>query len=127
MFSLFVFHNAKIKQQTRENSSIEKEYDNITNKEEITRIAQITINNLCDHTRKTIMENIQEATNDASAIQFIATTDISAYLLRGGKRMINCMFTPLKRGGKSQFNCFEIDILDIITGHHKSRLLTGVV
>ena len=35
------------------------------------------------------MENIVEATNDAGAVHFIATTDISTYLLRGGKRMIN--------------------------------------
>ena len=51
------------------------------------RTAQITIDNLCDHTRKTIMENKEESTNDAGALQFIATTEISAYLLRGGKRM----------------------------------------
>ena len=45
-------------------SCIEREYDEITNSEEITRIEQITINSLCDHTRKTIMENIEEAADD---------------------------------------------------------------
>ena len=52
-------------------SCIEREYDEITNSEEITRIEQITINSLCDHTRKTIMENIEEAANDGGAIHFM--------------------------------------------------------
>ena len=59
------------------NSCIVKEYDKITNKKEIARIAQITIDSLCDHTRKTIMENIEEATNDVGVIQFFATKDIT--------------------------------------------------
>jgi hypothetical protein len=34
------------------NMVIQQEYDKITSREEVTRVAQITINNLCDHTRK---------------------------------------------------------------------------
>ena len=42
----------------------------------------------------------------------MATTDISAYLLRGGKKMINCMFTPLKRGGINKLYelCLEAEL-----------------
>ena len=50
-------------------SCVKKEYDKITNREEITRIAQITINSQCDHTRKTIMENIEEAAIDARTLE----------------------------------------------------------
>ena len=61
------------------------------------------------------MENIEEAANDAGAIHFIATTDISTYLLRGGKRMINCMFMPLKRGAIDKLYelCLEAEIVRI--------------
>jgi hypothetical protein len=37
------------------NCVIQQKYDKITKKEDVTRKAQITINNLCDFTKKTIM------------------------------------------------------------------------
>ena len=58
------------------------------------------------------MENKEEAANDAGAIYFIATTDISTYLLRCGKRMINYMLMPLKRGGIDKLYelCLEAEL-----------------
>jgi hypothetical protein len=42
------------------NCDIQKEYDKITKKEEVTRVAQITINSLCDYTRRTIVNNLDK-------------------------------------------------------------------
>jgi hypothetical protein len=43
---------------------IQQEYDKITKKGEVTRIAQITINNMCDFTGKTIIGNCDSYTSD---------------------------------------------------------------
>jgi hypothetical protein len=47
------------------NSVIKRVYDKITKKEEITRIAQININNLCDLARKTVIGNWDNYTEDS--------------------------------------------------------------
>jgi hypothetical protein len=46
------------------NNEIEQEYDKITKREEVTKIAQLTINNLCDFTRETIKSNNNSFTWD---------------------------------------------------------------
>ena len=66
-------------------NKIELEYSRITSKEEITRIAQITINDMCDKTRELISQNIEEATVDDMSIAHVAGTCISSYLLRKKK------------------------------------------
>ena len=97
---------------TRIQRKIWKEYSRITSKEEICRVAQITINNLCDYARKKIIENISENEMDMRSINCIARTDISNYLFRKCKRMINCMYTPLKREGVTKLYelCTEAEI-----------------
>jgi hypothetical protein len=72
---------------------IRAEYDKITKKEEITKIAQLTINNLCDYMRTLITEKENEAGEDNKIVHTIANTDIRTYLIRKNKRMINCMYT----------------------------------
>ena len=49
---------------------------------------------------------------DRRTINFIAETDISNYLLRKGKTMINCMFNPLRRDGIESLHelCSEAEI-----------------
>ena len=42
-------------------NKIELEYLRITNKEEVTRVAQTTINIMCDKTRELICQNLDEA------------------------------------------------------------------
>ncbi len=55
---------------------IQQEYDKITKKEEVTRVAQITINNLCDYTRNTIVYNLDKYMGEVNAVNFIAATKI---------------------------------------------------
>ena len=63
-------------------SVTQQEYCRITNEEEVTRIAQITINNLCDFTRKSIISDLDNFRKDIKAIDFIASININSYLLR---------------------------------------------
>ncbi len=64
------------------NSNIQQEYDKITEKEEVMRVAQITINNLCDFIRGTIAGNLEKYMGDVNVVNFIAATKINSYLLR---------------------------------------------
>ena len=77
---------------------IMQEYLKISNLE-IVKSSQETINYLCDHTRSVISNNSIEASGDYKSSHFIGTTNISIYLLRNKKRMINCMFGPIKNEG----------------------------
>ena len=43
-------------------------------------VAQLTINVMCDYTRKIIIGNVNDFENDSRSVQFIAT--ISSYLIR---------------------------------------------
>ena len=79
------------------NSVIRQEYARFTKHEEVTRVAQITLNNLCDYTSRKIGNEPENMDEDRRTINFIAETDISNYLLRKGKTMINCMFNPLRK------------------------------
>jgi hypothetical protein len=45
-------------------SVIQQEYGRITNKEEVSRIAQININNLYDFKRKSLINNLDKHTGD---------------------------------------------------------------
>jgi hypothetical protein len=81
------------------NCDIQQEYDKITKKEEVTRIAQLTINNLCDYTRGTIVNNLDKYTIDVNAINFIASTKVNTYLLRNSKKLAHCVYIPLRNEG----------------------------
>jgi hypothetical protein len=78
---------------------IQQEYDKITNKEEVTRIAQVTINSLCDYTRNTIVNNLDPYTGDLNAVNFIAATKINTYLLRENRKLVHCIYIPLRNDG----------------------------
>ena len=80
-------------------SVLQQEYGRITNKEEVTRIAQITINNLCDFTRKSIISDLDNFRKDIKAIDFIASTNINSYLLRENKKLVQCVYIPLRNEG----------------------------
>ena len=54
------YMGTNIKLDTVNNGNIRQEYALITAKEEITRVAQITINNLCDYNQEIIGNNIKE-------------------------------------------------------------------
>ena len=86
-------------EQLGQSSSIKQEYSKISDKEGITKSAQQTINDLCDFARKTVIENHIDAASDQLAVGFISSTNISTYLNRKNKKMLNCMFRPLKREG----------------------------
>ena len=81
------------------NCDIQQEYDKITKKEEVTRVAQITINNLCDYTRRTISNNLDKYTGDVNAVNFIAATKINTYLLRKNRKLVHCVYIPLRNEG----------------------------
>jgi hypothetical protein len=49
----------------------QQEYGRITNEEEVTRIAQVTIDNICDFTRKSISD-LEKYTGYIHAIDLIA-------------------------------------------------------
>ena len=87
-------------------TQIMQEYSRISAKDGIIQSAQCTLNNLCDFFRKTIIENIDETREESLVKSFIGKTDISEYLLRKKKRMINCMYLPLKREGTDKL--FEL-------------------
>jgi hypothetical protein len=78
------------------NSDIQQEYDKITKKEEVTRVPQITINNLCDYTRSKI---VNKYTGDVNAVNFIAATKINTYLLRENRKLVHCVYNPLRNEG----------------------------
>jgi hypothetical protein len=81
------------------NWDIQQEYDKITKIEEVTRVAQITINSLCDYTRSTIVNNLDKFTGDVNAVNFIAATKINTYLLRKNKKLVHCVYIPLRNEG----------------------------
>jgi hypothetical protein len=81
------------------NSEIQQEYDKIMKKEEVTRIAQIAINNLCDFTRSSITNNLDKYINDINAVNFITATRINTYLLRQNKKLVHCVYIPLRNEG----------------------------
>jgi hypothetical protein len=60
-----------------------------TKREEITRISQITINNLCDYTRKTIINKSDNLIRDGNAIDYIAATKTNTYLFIKIKNWLN--------------------------------------
>jgi hypothetical protein len=47
---------------------IQQEYDKITKREEVMRIAQITINSLCDYTRSAVVDNLDKYRGDVNAV-----------------------------------------------------------
>jgi hypothetical protein len=81
------------------NWEIQQEYDKTTKLEEVTRVAQITINSLCDYTRSTIVNNLDKYTGDVNAVNFIASTKINTYLLRERKKLVHCVYIPLRNEG----------------------------
>jgi hypothetical protein len=81
------------------NCDIQQEYDKITKKEEVTRVAQITINSLCDYTRSTIVNNMEKYRGDLNAVNFIAATKINTYLLRKNRKLVHCVYIPLRNEG----------------------------
>ena len=81
------------------NNVILQEYAKITKKEEVTRIAQITINNLCDYTRKVIISNYEQYTGDINAVNYISSTKIDSFLLRENKKLVHCVYIPLRNEG----------------------------
>ena len=64
---------------------IQQEYDKISKKEEVTKVAQITINNLCDFNRKIIISKRENYSGDVNTINYIASTKINTFLLRAKK------------------------------------------
>jgi hypothetical protein len=66
---------------------IQQAYDKITKKEEVTRIAQVTTNILCDFMRQSIVESCDNYTVDTNTVNFIASTNINTFLLRENKNV----------------------------------------
>ena len=75
------------------------QFDKITKKEEITRVAQVTINNLCDYTRSTVVNDLDKYTGDVNAVNFISSTKINTYLLRKNRKLVHCVYIPLRNEG----------------------------
>jgi hypothetical protein len=83
-------------EQIGNDCDIQQEYDKLTKKEEVTRIAQITINCLCDYTRNTKVSSLDKYTGDVNAVNFIASTKINTYLLRKHRKLVHCVYIPLR-------------------------------
>jgi hypothetical protein len=86
-------------EQTGYHSSILQKYDKIIKKVEITKIAQITINNICDFTRSTIVNILDKYIGDVNAVNFIAATKINTYLQRKSRKLIHFVNIPLRNEG----------------------------
>ena len=78
---------------------VQQEYHRITKKEQVTRMAQITINNICDYTRKSILSDPEKHSGNIIVTNLIASTDIKSYLLRENKRLAHCVYNPLRNEG----------------------------
>ena len=96
-------------EQIGHDCDIQQEYDKITKLEEVTRVAQITINSLCDYTRCTIVNNLDKYIGDVNAVNFIAATKINTYLLRKNRKLAHCVYIPLRNEGMSSLHeiCHE--------------------
>jgi hypothetical protein len=81
------------------NCDIQQEYNKITKKEEVTRVAQIMINNLCDYTRSTTVNNLDKYTGDINAVNSIAATKINKCWLRTKRKLFHCVYIPLGNEG----------------------------
>ncbi len=86
-------------EQLEYESKIEREYYRLTSKEVVTRVAQITINIMCDRTRELIWQNSEEAILDDKSIAHVAGTCIGSYFLRKKMLLINSTFAPIRRNG----------------------------
>ena len=91
---------------------IQQEYAKITKIEEVTKIAQITINNLCDYTRKIIIGNSDKYSGDIRAVNFIASTKVDTFLLRENKKLVHCVYIPLRNEGVEMLHelCCEEEV-----------------
>ena len=74
-------------------------YGKITKKEEVTRVAQLTINTISLYMRRILVDNQEKYLSDRLAINFISSMDIRSYLQINGQKLIQCVFTPLKNEG----------------------------
>jgi hypothetical protein len=54
---------------------------------------------LCDFTRKSIIIDIDKFRGDIKAIDFIASTNIISYLVRENKKLVQCVYIPLRNEG----------------------------
>jgi hypothetical protein len=81
------------------NCDIQQECDKITKLEEVTGLAQLTINSLCDYTRSTIISNLDKYMGDINAVNYIASTKINTYLLRKHRKLVHCVYIPLRNEG----------------------------
>jgi hypothetical protein len=79
------------------NSVLQQEYDQINKKEEVTRIAKISINKICDFTRETIGSNFDNYTVYINAVNFIASTKIISFLLRENNKLVQCEYISLMK------------------------------
>ena len=92
--------------------AVQQEYHSITKKEGVTRSAQITINDICDYTRESIKMDLERYVNNIIATNLIASINIRTYLLRQNKKLVQCLYTPLRNDGIEKLHelCTEEEI-----------------
>jgi hypothetical protein len=61
-------------------------------REEVTRIAQRTINNVCNFTRKSIISYQVNFRGDIKANDFIVSNNINSYLVRENKNLVHSVY-----------------------------------
>jgi hypothetical protein len=78
---------------------IQQEYNKTTKSEAITESAQTTINIIHDHTLKKIISDSGKHANNMNTIKYAASININTHLLRCKKRLVQCVFIPLRNEG----------------------------
>ena len=78
---------------------IQNEYIKINRSEAISELAQSTINIIHDHTLKSIISNKDKHANNSISIRYIASININSHLLRCKKKLVQCVYIPLRNEG----------------------------
>ena len=73
-----------------------QEYTKISVQEDIISSAMDTINIMCDYRRGIIMDNCEEACGAIRSIDFVASTDVSRYLIQKNKRTATAATTTTR-------------------------------
>ena len=79
--------------------AINQGYSTITNKEDVTMVAQSTINILNETIRKELNNNVDMYSGDIKAINYAGSVDIKLYLKTSNNKLIECVYMPLFREG----------------------------
>jgi hypothetical protein len=76
-----------------------KDYTKNLQTEAVSYNAKLALNSLCDYTRQKLINDYAQYLDSTHAIEFMSSTNVGRYLIRNGKTLINCLYTPLRKDG----------------------------